>query len=322
MYHQLLSEILNTIGRGADASSSDHLKMIGAIYSALPKGISADGIAASLLMMIGNSIFDATSERTRLERSQLVKHLKHLIQLIAQQLGGAFDSCKLLESLMTFDIKDESWTVEDEEDRARLMFQCVMLLVPPLSKEAARHIPKSLRKGSVSAEPSSDTLKEKLTTARKLLLTWFCTDYGPYFPHTSHQDDDKIVGAGAPDYDSALGGVNKNKGRPRWLNTARCLLFMEQGDSPHMQRFVRSNHFVEDNDQSWSDERYRIDQCVEYGCDFDDEMMWIVLKSSSLEEGGINPDMALTLLEHLFGCCSVHRRGSLKITDMMLAWEL
>lgn len=322
IYHQLLSEVLATIGRGVDASASDQLKMAGAVYSTLPKALSSDGIAASLLMLIGSSIKSVSADETRNERRQLIHRLKTVLQLIAQTLGASFDICKLLESLLSYDVKDASWTVQDEEDRARLVFQCIMLLVPPSPKEATRNPAKSIRKGAVPSDIDSDVLKYKLTTARKLVLTWFCTDYGPQFAGRGSKDNDPEIGAGTPDYSSALAGGTGRKSYPVWLKTARCLLFMENGDSPQMQRFVRGSSGLDDGDPTWQDEKYRIDRCCEYGCDFDDDMMGTILKSASLEDGGINSEMALTLLENLFECCNVHHAGSLNIKDMMLAWEL
>jgi len=325
IYHQLLSEILATLGRGANASASDHLKMAGAVYSVMPKNLSSDGIAASLLLMIGNStsVDSASSEQNRRERRQLVKHLKHVLHLVAQQLGATFDVCTLLESLLSYNIKDESWNVHDEEDRARLVFQCILLLVPAPPKEAGRNLPKAVRSKVTTLSPAdTDSLKSKLSAARKLVLSWFCSDYGPQVGPSANKQSADVVGAGTPDYSSAIGGVDGNKRNPEWLTLAKCLLFMEDADSPQMQQFVRGANIQIDNDPTWYDEKYRIDRCCEYGCDFDDEMMWIILKAAALEDGGISSEMALTLIEHLFECCGVNRCGTLKVSDIMLAWEL
>ena len=321
MYYQLLSDVLATMEGGADASVSDRLKMVAAVYSAFPRDLSADGIAAALLVMMGKSGGTTNAKTTMAERKQLGKHLKHLLQLVAQQLGSSFDVCKLVESFLCH-VRDASWTHEDEEDRARLMFQCVLLLVPPPPKEASRHSTKSSRKEFALSQSEADALKKKLSIARRLMLTWFCADYGPLFGTAKNKTINKSVGVTLPDYKSALGGVNGTICHARWLTIARCLLFMENGDSPHIQRFVGGSDVIEENDASWLDLKYRIDRCYEFGCDLDDEMMWIVLKSASLEDGGISSEIALTLLEHLFECCSLSRRGSLKITDVMLAWEL
>lgn len=312
-----MSELLATMESGADASASDRLKMVGAVYSALPKDISADGLAASLLMLIIESNRAEAGETKKGDRKQLVKNLKHLLHLLAQQLGASFDFCKLLESLLAYNVKDQAWTLQDEEDRARLIFQCVLLLIPVLPKDAR----KSARRVFVLPEPEAEVLKKKLTRARKLVLTWFCTDYGPMFGTGGAMNKDDI-GARTPDYQSVLGGVDEGKRYPTWLQIARCLLFMESGDSAILQHFFQMGKVVDDNDGTWHEEKYRIDRCYEYGCDFDDEMMWIVLKSASQDDGGIASEMALTLLEHLFECCNIHRRGSLKLSDIMLAWEL
>lgn len=311
-----------TIGRGVDASSSDQLKMAGAVYSSLPKELSSDGIAASLLMLIGNSMESDSANRVVKERRQLINRLKSVLQLIAQTLGASFDVCSLLESLLSYNVKDAYWTIQDEEDRARLVFQCIMLLVPPAPSETSRNSTKGARKEDTLSHIDAAPLKRKLSTARKLVLTWFCTDYGPQFAGKGGKSNDPTVGAGTPDYSSALSGDTGRKRYPGWLRTARCLLFMEDSDSYQMQLFVRGSNGFDDNDPTWHEEQYRIDRCCEYGCDFDDEMMETILKSASLEDGGISSEMALILLENLFECCSNHHAGSLNIKDMMLAWEL
>ena len=292
--------------------------MIGAFYTAFPKDISAEGIAASLLMLIRESAGVASNEdKGRVSRKKIVKHLKHLIQLVAQQLGAAFDACKLLESMMSYEVDDEAWTIDDEEDRSRLMFQCILLLVP-----ANKHPSKGSRKAAALTDTEAEALQKKLSKARKLVLNWFCTRYGPYFNGSNPKGDDEI-GAGFPVFRSVLGGLEGNKLYPAWLKIARCLLFMETSESALMNQFVRTGgKAADEKDVALQDEKYRIDRCYEYGGDFDDDMMWIVLKSASQDEGGIDSQIALTLLEHLFEGCNIHRRGCLKLNDIMLAWEL
>jgi len=287
----------------------------------LPKEVSSDGIAASLLMLIGGSIESVSAKQAQIERTQLVRRLKQVLQLFAQKLGASFDVCKLLESLLAFNIEDVAWTTQDEDDRARLVFQCIMLLVPAPPNEGSR----KLQKGKKEADfpgLDSDSLRAKLTIARKLVLSWFCYDYAPQFSTSKNKVHRADTGAGVPDYCSVLGGASDLSGCPEWLKTARCLLFMETGDSAEMQRFAYGSSGLDENNPTWHDEKYRIDLCCQFGCDFDDEMMGTVLKSAALEDGGISSEMALTLLEHLFECCSVHRSGSIKITDIMLAWEM
>jgi len=317
MYFKLLQGVLNS-AETTGASSSDQLKMIAAIHSVIPHAISYEAMAASLLMMLVNPPKTGTSsENTNpTERHLLVKRLRGMIRALASQLQPSFDGCSLMESLLAFDVSSDSWSTRDEEDKARLMFQCVTLFVSPPSDLTAR-----------SADTSSLLSFDKsLSNARKLLLTWCCMDYGPRWASrlnrrriVSEKESDLVVGAG--NFASALGpGVEEKI--PSWLNTLRCLLFIEEADSPLMKRFVVPEGAQADDETDWHEERARIQACCEYGVTLDDEMVWTVLKSCSLSEGGMSSKMGIQLLEHLFESCSKARGGSLRVSDPILVWEL
>jgi hypothetical protein len=183
---------------------------------------------------------------------------------------------------------------------------------------------------SVSSEEDAVSLKNNLMRARKLLLSWCCADYAPLcFEKEQHEQvngkkrhkDDDIAGAGIPDYDSILNGLEQNK-IPLWLEVMRSVLFMESAESPAMQRFISPDGSKIESETDWQEESKRIGQCCELGADLDDEMVWIVLKTASLKEGGTPAEVALPLLENLFECCKKNRKSSLRVTDPKLIWEL
>lgn len=306
-------------------SVSDHLKMFHAVHNALPNKLSADGIAASLLTLLVNR----PESLTQMTTTQLVKRLRALIRAIANELGGAFDGCMLLQALLSFNVGSASWTVSDEENKARLLFQCMTLLAVNHSPIERNQHSKSTRKVELSAEEAA-SLKKKLKKARKLLLSWCCADYAPLCSVTdsTEKGDGKkkqaseAVGAGPADYDSILDGLNNSK-FPWWLDVMRCLLFMEDASSARLKQFlVPDGSFIE-SDPDWQDEGFRLGLCCEHGADLDDEMVWIVLKAATnKKQGGMPPDIALPLLEHLFNCCSKNRKASLCLEDPNFLWEL
>jgi hypothetical protein len=306
--------------------------MIAAIHRAIPSRISYEAIAASLLMMLVNPPAGvAPSDSTnRVERLRLVKRLRGIIRAIASELRPSFDGCLLLESLLSFDVSSDSWSTRDEEDKARLMFQCVTLFASSsLGRDDVSHKKLASTVPDDEISPSTDiSFRKSLRTARKLLLTWCCTDYGPRWATRrnrrragSNKESDDMVGAGIPDFASALGSQVEEK-IPSWLNTMRCLLFMEDASSPLMKRFFCPDGAPAEDEIDWQEEHARIRTCCACGVILDDEMVWTVLKSCNLPEGGMASDMAIQLLEHLFESCSKVRGGSLEVTDPILVWEL
>jgi hypothetical protein len=75
-------------------------------------------------------------------------------------------------------------------------------------------------------------------------------------------------------------------------------------------------------DPTFYEYQYRIHQCCEYGCDLDDEMLWIVLRSGALPNGGIDSWLALPLIEALFERCNKDRIATLQVVDPKLVWAL
>jgi hypothetical protein len=308
----------------ADMSVSDHLKMIHAVHSALPNNLSADGIAAALLTLLVNH----PESLRQLNTAQLVKRLRALIRAIAKELGAAFDGCELLQSILSFNVSSESWTAFDEENKARLVFQCMTLLAEKRSAIERNQHAKSTRKAELSREEVA-SLKTKLTRARKLLLGWCCADYAPLcsikesieMENGKKKQAAEVVGAAPADYSSILDGLNNSK-FPPWLDVMRSVLFMEDAGSPRLRQFLAPGVSSVESDPEWQDEALRIGMCCEYGADLDDEMVWIVLKTATKKKGGMPPEIALPLLEHLFDSCNKNRKASICLKDPKILWEL
>jgi hypothetical protein len=286
--------------------------MIGAVHGALPNKLSSEGIAVSLLSLLINH-----PSHLSVVNNQLVHKLCSLIRAISDELGASFDGCQLLQSLLEFDVASEKWTVTDEENRARLMYQCVTLLVH------------SSRRGAVASDADIVMLRNNLIRSRKLLLGWCCREYAPLYRRSEKpangqkkNKEEEIVGAGPADYNSILDGQGNSR-VPPGLKVMRCLLFMEDSASPDLKKFLSPGGSSIELEAFWQEESKRIDQCCEHGTDLDDEMIWIVLRSTTPAAGdGMSSEVALALLEHLFEYCNGKRKSSLHLTDPQLIWEL
>jgi integrator complex subunit 1 len=320
------------------------MKMINAVYGALNSDLACEGLAIAFLTLLAEPAQEGgMSNVSQRERQLRVKKIRTLLRHVASALGSKFDGCGLIQWLLSFDVNAKSWSLEDEEDKARLMYECVTLLAPPLAVEDpnARHKGQrklQRRRSDEKTEEEIVALRSKLTRARKLLLEWCCTEYAPRWQarHRKQIEHEKLVkqslkrgkddefptGAGAPDFRSVLDGEERSIEFKECLDIMRCVLVMVDANSAALREFLYPGDPLEVTDPTCYDAQYRIQQCYEYGSDLDDEMLWIILKAAALSNDGIDPSLALSLIENLFECCNKDRKAILHLTDSELIWEL
>jgi hypothetical protein len=326
---------------GKTSSPSEPMHMMAAVYGALPSTLSCEGLAMAFLTLLAEPTEGGESNFiARRERQQEVKKIRSLIRSVASTLGSSFDGCGLIASLLSFDVNAKSWSLDDEEDKARLLYECSTLLVPWPFKEDSRH--KSQRKAQHRhsdgrRDEEIALFRSTLKRARKLMLDWCCNEYAPRWQEMNNKQKahNKLVkkclkrggqaedpmGAGPPDYKSVLDGEETTRS-PACLDTIRCVLFMVDAESTELQEFLFPGEPSEMKDQALFEYQYRIQQCCEYGSDLDNEMLWILLKSAALPNGGIDSSMALPLIEVLVERCNRNRTATLQLTDPKLVWEL
>jgi integrator complex subunit 1 len=330
IYGHILREILVTMD-SHDSTFSDHLSMIHAVHDVLPGQLCANGIASSILDMLIKPPLSLDD----LSKPQLVRRIQNLIQSIAKKFGSSFDACAVLNAILSFKVDpDYLWTIRDEENKARIMFQCVTLLVDHTA--ITQRIEPSGKSVKIINPSESDiaTVKEKLVEARKLLIRWCCVDYAPLCPSNSDNNrrgtltngslgkkKHEIVGAGPADYSSILDG-NSDRSFPSWVEVIRCMLFVERSESPILRQFLSMGDTTVQDLPGWDNEAKRINFCCDYGADVDDDMMWVILKTATEENKGTPNDIALLVLEHLFECCKINMKPSLLIQDSKLLWKL
>lgn len=300
----------------ADSIVADHLKMIQAVHNVLPHKLSADGIAAALLTLLTRR----PKQLGHLVTGQLVQRLRALMRAVAKQLGSAFDGCQLLRSLASFKPNQATWGLQEEENKARLMIQCTILLAGAQRiGDQSQHIQPA--RAGVPSPADLPSFRKKLFIARKLLLSWCVRDYAPRC--TSAKDEngngakavpDPTVGAGPANYSSILDGVGTGN-YPPWLEVMRTVLFLEDPDSQLLQRFMSPDGAPLSAETEWKEESFRFSWCCDYGADLTDEMIWIVLKAVNQTNRLISAEVALTLLEHLFSGCKKGKNPVLRVKD-------
>ena len=320
LYSKLLRDLLDQTDV-ATGSASNNLKMIGAIHREIPPQISYDSIVEGLLAMLThppstyNGVDDGESSETRCKsRAQLVKKLRGIIRSLSDELGSAFDGTLLVGALQSSDVTNGAWSARDEEDKARLMFQCITMSASPFLESFER---------STLSSGEQDSLRKSLSAMRRSLLEWCCFKYGPNFGlklkrKRLETDFGESPGAGEPIYSSVLGPPSDSLVIPPWLIFMRCLLLLEDPDSASMKRFIFPE-FTNADESVWTQEIRLLRVCCCFGRDLSDEPLWIVLKSSRQK---IDPEMAIQILEHLLQGCGRKSSGMLAVSDPKLIWEM
>ena len=319
IYGHLLRNILVTMN-SHESSFLDHLSMVHAVHDVLPDALRADGVASSLLGLL----MKPPEALSNLTNPQLIRRIRTLIQEISKKFGSSFDAYQVLKAMMSYQVDSEyPWTILDEENKARIMFQCATLLVDLVFvTDRLQPAGKSIKfVGPTEEEVVS--LKLKLRKARKLLLGWCCADYAPLCTSTAkqRQKQDELVGAGPPNYSSILDGIGGDS-IPDWLSIIRCVLFMEPAGSSKMHQFLAPDNFAIEGEPSWTEEAKRISCCCDYGADLDDEMVWLVLRRATKPFNGVPHETALLILEHMFDCCKKDRKPELLLQDSDILWKL
>jgi len=330
IYGHILREILVTMDTH-DSTLSDHLSMIHAVHDVLPGQLCANGIASSILDML----IKPPVSLADLSKPQLVRRIQKLIQSIAKKFGSSFDAYAVLNAILSLKVNSDSlWTIKDEENKARIMFQCVTLLIDPVVISQRIHPTGKSVKSIKPSESNTAAVKAKLIEARKLLIQWCCADYALLCPsafgnqqapsstnESLGKKKNDIVGARPADYSSILDGVNSGN-FPCWVEVIRCMLFLESSESKILRKFLSMGDTPVEDLPGWEIEAKRINFCCNYGADLDDEMIWVVLKAATKENGGTPNDIALMVLEHMFECCKTSTKPSLLIQDSNLLWKL
>ena len=171
-------------------------------------------------------------------------------------------------------------------------------------------------------------LRELLLSVRKLLLSWFCADFGTYYSSKLRKRLDakrgtESVGAGLPDFRSTFAAAEEET-IPSWLNTLRCLLFIEDPESDLMKNFALPDGAASSNEyvKEWETEAEAVKLCCKYGGDVTDDLVWIILQASREDGGGLEPEMSIELIENLLESCTKNREGKMKVGDPTLIWEM
>jgi len=279
--------------------------MIVAIHKVTEPHISYEALSAAMLMLLVHSGTAGTSASQRPQRDYLVRKLRSFIRALSSLLGNLFGGSLLVDALLSFQVNSETWSYPEDEDKARLMFQCVTLTVAPFVSDVPM------------TENDVLSIQTTLHTLRKQLLSWCCTEYGPSF--SSKKQLKRI------DYfHSGLGQLeegHQGKARPSWLIVMRCLLFLESPDSPNLKSFILPGEESKEDLSDWEQEILRVKVCFNFGGDVRNDLISIVLNSAPKSKG-IDAEMAIQILEHLLENFGRSKKALLTVNYPDIVWDM
>lgn len=266
-------------------------------------------------------LYQRPQECGELSRKAFLDRICRLLRAVAHDLGNAFNGLQLLRSMAEFHVPDSvEWVRQNECDRARLLFQCVLLCIDSPADLESKFLCQSISDDSGSKEQLR-SFQVTLSTARKVVLHWLCEDFARFYEPTTDGTTslNGIIGAGVADYSSILDGVT-SRALSDWEKIVRALLFLEPPQSPCLQEFLSLDTSCEK--LLLDDLVVRVRLCFELGGNIDDEMIRIAVDAAIRGDKRTPPAISLGILEHLFHGCRKDRRAVISLKDPMLLWEL
>mmetsp|Transcript_59446 Transcript_59446/g.145493 ORF Transcript_59446/g.145493 Transcript_59446/m.145493 type:complete len:1801 (-) Transcript_59446:117-5519(-) len=341
IYYQILSDEMDSAYGVLDGrSSSDLMTMIKAVHEAFPLSLCADGLASALLRLsIKNPRFESGSS------SGNDKLVQHILRKVATNLSGTFDAYEVLlamknQKLREWEDETYTWSLADEETKARLMFCCATLVVDPSVLTDQVQASNETLNDAGSSNDHIISESKKILQTRKVLLSWCCLEYAPLCPTSlidpslttisgvksdysgnKRKKRDEITGAGPPDYSSVLDEIGEAN-YPYWLSVIRCLLFLEYPGSAILDKFLLLGPVYGQNENISEEELRRIRFCCDFGADLDDDMIRIVLDGALSTKASIPHDVALIILEHMFHACTKDKKASITARDPDIVWKM
>jgi len=313
LYSRLLEQLLTALD-SVESSASDHLKMIHGVHGVFPASMRSAAIATALM---GFHLKKPEAYQAQ-GHSVFLDQICKLLRSLAHDLGPAFGGLELVCSIADFRAPDSAgWTQRHESDRARVLYQCALLSIGNPTELQNKAVQRDASNEHETAELLG--LRATLSSARKVMLKWFCEDFAGYFT-TDYEDGTNarngMIGAGIADYSSILDGMTTKK-LCEWETTLRALVFLEPPDSAGLKDFLPSNTSGELS--SMDDTVMRASLCFEFGGNVDDEMVQIVVQATGSMKP-MPPSIALGVLEHLFHGCRKDQRAIMSLTDPTLLW--
>lgn len=313
MYSILFRQYVKLSGQVADQQKeSDTFHLICSVHKEASSKYSYDAISSSVMNIVKECL---SSGLEKSEQDRTIKRVRDVTRSLATHAGHYFDAKMLLDSFLLLGVADDKWSRREEEYRARLILHLVILSVSKFYQKDVKDFPTD----------AIEVVRKNLMEARRAILVWCCTKYGPHFNTERKRKTatptkiDSISGLKQPDYHNVF--TSDPIENPKWMETMLCILFLEDAESTKMKKLMFPRETSPEDDAEWEDDLPILRLCCTYSDRVGADLVKIVLDSTSLS-CGIDSEMAIQILEHLFHSCSQGRRGTLCIDDPDIVWEL
>lgn len=313
MYSILLRQYVTSSGQVSDQQKeSDTFHLLCVIHKEASSKHSYDAIASALMNIVKECLSSGAESS---EQDRVIRRVRDVTRSLATQTGHWFDPKQLLDSFLILAIATDKWSRREEEFRARLILHFVILSLSKFYQKETKCV----------APENIDTVRTYMTEARKSIVIWCCTKYGPHFVAERRRKSvasgkvDSISGLKQPDYHSViasdLGDV------PKWMEVMLCVLLIEEPTSLNMKKMMFPREPSPADDAEWEDDLPILNCCCCYSDRVGADHVRSILCSTSATRG-IDSEMAIQMLEQLFYSCCHKRQGILTIEDPDIVWEL
>ncbi len=333
--HQVVFHLLNEelkiasdeeIQMSTDISSE--LKMLQAVLTSITPNLAYGSLASALLSII--------TEDDAYQTKQNIITLCGVLESIANLLGDHYDGYLLVNAMMNHQICKN--TKSDFFLIARLVFECITLMVPPSMVNTISH-ERSRSKGNnkilnemiLLEHQGLNTLPTKLLDIRKNILRWCLSSYNFFGKEkqTSEENGSMKLKLNEPIFTSVLDGetniVEENESGNSLFNAMKCLLFLTDPESPCMCSLLQlglTNGGRSEPETLTEEKLSRIRVCMKYGSSVDNDVFKIIIQSVVSETSSISAQDAISLMEQLLNQCSKSDQASVLVDDYDVIWDL
>jgi hypothetical protein len=306
---------------------SGELKMLEAILMSITPSLAYSGLASALL-----SILDEEDEEIN-SRSLSIEAICRVVGSISSLLGEHYDGYLLVDAMLSR--SNVKMKKADFFLISRLVFECITLMVPTeivnsmILQQSRMKTNRNLSNGIATCNHDDlGVLSSKLLDVKKVVLSWClnrCTDI---FEKKQSEKNSKQK-LNEPDFSSILDGetaiTEEDESKGTLSNIMKCLLFLTKSNSEQIFALLRAeltNGHDYEAETLTEEKTFRIQACMKYGCDIDNDVFRIIVKSVISGKGPMNAKDAICLIEQMLNNCIDNEKAAFLVDDCDVIWDL
>ena len=327
--HLLTEELKNANDKEMKISSdiSAELRMLETLLTSLVPKLAYSGLASALL----STLYEDNKQMISNQFS--VEAICGLIGSITSLLGNRYDGYSMVDEILNCEVVKSKKL--DFSLISRLVFECMILMVPKTAVNSiilSQSRVKTNRNISYELDTFEhedlDKFASKLLAVRKVVLRWCLSSYSKNRKEKKLMRNNRIE-LNEPRFSSVLDGettiTRGSDPKVTFVDIIRCLLFLTRPDSEHiysMLRFGSSSGLDSEIGALSEESMLRIQLCMRYGCNIDNNTFLIITKSAISHNGPISALEAISLMEEILNQSRENKEASFLVDDCNIIWEM